>query len=105
DRARMILRPADAVREARPIGAEIAQSQPRRIDEMHRLADLAPQAATGLRDQMSEQRAECLARALGIGIGEGRARYRPGAQVVQPVRMAGEAGFNLAQALRASQLT
>src|SRR5271166_1468868 len=98
------LRPADGVRETRPIGAELAQSQSRRIDEMYRLADLASQAATGLRDQMSEQRAECLARALGIGVGEGRARYRPSSEVVEPVRMAGEAGFDLAQALRARQL-
>src|SRR5271166_5828440 len=57
------------------------QTQSRRIDEMYRLADLASQAATGLRDQMSEQRAECLARALGIGVGEGRARYRPSSEV------------------------
>ena len=70
----------------------------------NRLADLTSQAAAGLRDQISEQRAECLARALGIGVGEGRARYRPSSEVVEPVRMAGEAGFDLAQALRARQL-
>ena len=71
---------------------------------MYRFADLTSQAAAGLRDQISEQRAECLARALGIGVGEGRARYRPSSEVVEPVRMAGEAGFDLAQALRARQL-
>ena len=49
---------------------------------------------------MSEQRAEHLARALGIGVGKGRARRRPSAQMVEPVRMACQTRFDLAQALR-----
>ena len=71
---------------------------------MHRLADRAPQAATSLRNQMGEQRAEHLTRAARIGIGKRRARYRARAEMVEPVRMTGEPGFNLAQALRAGQL-
>jgi hypothetical protein len=71
---------------------------------MDRFADLAPQPAPRLCHQMGKQGAKHLARPRGVGVGQRRARRRPCAKMVQPVRMARQTRFDLAQALRARQL-
>lgn len=73
-------------REAGPVGAQTAQPQAGRINEICGFADGAAQAPLRLRDHRRKQFTEHRAGAQGVGVGQARARYRC-SDVIKPPNM------------------
>jgi hypothetical protein len=93
----MDLGAADACGEGRPLRATPGQPQAGRIDQPHRLADPAPQAAPRLAHHLGEQAGEHRRRSARVGIGQRRARHLAGAEVIESRLVTRQRRLDLAQ--------
>jgi hypothetical protein len=75
---------ADAGGELRPVAAQAAEAHGRGIDQPDAVADLLAQLALEAADQAAQQPGEHLDRAVGGGIGQGRAVHRAQSGVIAP---------------------
>ena len=98
------LGPAHAGGKLRPIGTQSAQSKARGIDQIHGICNLAPKRTLAARHQLSQKANEHGARALGVGVCQRGARHLARADVIEPRRVALEAGFDRPQARCARKL-
>ena len=78
-------------RKMRPRAPQSVQPDAARIDQVGRFAHGPAKAALRLGNHGREQTAEYRARALGVGVRQGRTRYRAGADVIKPYGMAFQA--------------
>jgi hypothetical protein len=82
----------------------VGQTDAARIDEVDGLARGTAQTGAGLRGEHGEQVGKQLCRALGVGVGQRRAGRCRGAEMIEPVLMAGHGLLDLPQALGARKL-
>ena len=100
----MGLGPAGLGREIRPLRPPPAQANAGRVDQIGRLADLAPQAPMGATDHLGKQRGEQRSRAFGIGVGQRRALHGASANMVEARLVAVQTAHDLPQAPRPGKL-
>ena len=91
-------------RKARPLRPRARQMQASRVDQPHRLAHFAAQAARRRAQHGDEEIREHPGIAIAVGVGEGRARRSGAARVIKPRLMARHRSFDVAQRLRPRQL-
>ena len=100
----MQLDPAHTGAKLRPIGAQRVQPEARGVNQIHRICHLAGEAAFAAAHQLRQQPRKDGARALGVGISQGRARQLPRSEMIEPCGMALERSLDRTQALGVRKL-